>query len=443
LVYAGDAFVVTPLTRDNETIISQISALTTDIMPVQGSNTVMALQKAVQLLQQAGQTQGDILLVTDEVDYQPTLEAIKSLTGFHLSILGVGTTEGSPNTQQGLLMDTQGNAIVPKLNSQELWQLAKLAKGRYQTITADDTDIENLLAQFITPLNHQQATQTQLQIGQWQDEGIWLLWLVIPLAAFTFRRGLLMLGLWVLLPFPKDSYAWEWQDLWQTQNQQAQQAFQQHHYQQAAEKFTDQPWQAAAQYRAKQFDQAISLLQNNHTATGQYNLGNALAQVGQLSQSIKAYEHALQLDPNNEDALFNLQQVKKQLEDQQKSQDKQGKQGEQSKQGKNNEESKNSPDRRSQQNSEKSSPQQSKTSEQNNNPLSKAQEHQGSDLKDSLQTAKEKQPTTSVSDYDETKQADEQWLNRIPDDPAGLLRRKFKYQYNQRHSDQSKPGKNW
>lgn len=32
----------------------------------------------------------------------------------------------------------------------------------------------------------------------------------------------------------------------------------------------------------------------------------------------------------------------------------------------------------------------------------------------------------------EEKQANEQWLKRIPDDPAGLLRRKFKYQYDQR-----------
>ncbi|KAF3983350.1 MAG: VWA domain-containing protein, partial [Methylococcales symbiont of Hymedesmia sp. n. MRB-2018] len=37
IVYAADVFTVTPLTEDNETIISQISALTTDIMPSQGS----------------------------------------------------------------------------------------------------------------------------------------------------------------------------------------------------------------------------------------------------------------------------------------------------------------------------------------------------------------------------------------------------------------------
>jgi Ca-activated chloride channel family protein len=46
-----------------------------------------------------------------------------------------------------------------------------------------------------------------------------------------------------------------------------------------------------------------------------------------------------------------------------------------------------------------------------------------------------KKPTTQAvkpaeaSQKDEKQQANEQWLNRIPDDPAGLLRRKFKYQY--------------
>jgi Ca-activated chloride channel homolog len=47
-------------------------------------------------------------------------------------------------------------------------------------------------------------------------------------------------------------------------------------------------------------------------------------------------------------------------------------------------------------------------------------------------------PDTSMSQpieqmTNEEKQASEQWLKRIPDDPAGLLKRKFKYQYDQRN----------
>ena len=40
--------------------------------------------------------------------------------------------------------------------------------------------------------------------------------------------------------------------------------------------------------------------------------------------------------------------------------------------------------------------------------------------------------TTADTQTSEEQQAMEQWLRRIPDDPGGLLRRKFLYQYRQR-----------
>ena len=44
----------------------------------------------------------------------------------------------------------------------------------------------------------------------------------------------------------------------------------------------------------------------------------------------------------------------------------------------------------------------------------------------------------------EQKQATEQWLRLIPDDPAGLWRRKFRYQYRQRSGNGQQPqGENW
>ena len=44
---------------------------------------------------------------------------------------------------------------------------------------------------------------------------------------------------------------------------------------------------------------------------------------------------------------------------------------------------------------------------------------------------------------DETQQATEQWLRRIPDDPAGLLKRKFRYQYQQRTAPPPEDEKTW
>lgn len=47
----------------------------------------------------------------------------------------------------------------------------------------------------------------------------------------------------------------------------------------------------------------------------------------------------------------------------------------------------------------------------------------------------------SVED-NEQQQASEQWLRRIPDDPSGLLKRKFKYQYG-RQKQQQNSGQQW
>ena len=44
--------------------------------------------------------------------------------------------------------------------------------------------------------------------------------------------------------------------------------------------------------------------------------------------------------------------------------------------------------------------------------------------------------TAAERDAAEQQQALEQWLRRIPDDPGGLLRRKFRYQYQRRQTDQ-------
>ena len=43
----------------------------------------------------------------------------------------------------------------------------------------------------------------------------------------------------------------------------------------------------------------------------------------------------------------------------------------------------------------------------------------------------------------EQQQADERWLRRIPDDPGGLLRRKFLYQYSQRVRQQNTAEQAW
>ena len=460
IVYSGDAFTVTPLTDDTNTIDSQLAALTTDIMPSQGNNTAAALEKAVVLFKQAGLQTGQILLITDTVEMNTTLSTVKKLANFQLSILGVGTEDGAPIAlpEGGFLKDDQGSIVVTKLNAANLSSLAQAGHGLYQTLTADDEDIKSLLNAFDKPIQQQGKADNDMMLEQWNDQGAWLLLLVLPLAALFFRKGLLCVALLVLLPLPKNSYAFEWQDLWQRPDQQALKAYQQGDYAKAAEKFENPNWQAAAHYQAGEYEKALKTYQTQteQTADNIYNQGNALAQSGQLKEAIAAYQQALNLNPNHDDAKYNKELVEKELEKQppKQDQDKQQKSDQNKEQEKSdkqqsseNKDSQSQQQQDSQKNQQSEQQEQQSDEQQKNQKQEKGQEQlkQQEDSKPKEQS-KTEQPAEQKKDdtkkqaaqqakpadssaKNEKQQANEQWLNRIPDDPAGLLRRKFKYQY--------------
>jgi Ca-activated chloride channel family protein len=453
LVYAGDAFTVTPLTDDTETIDSQLSALTTDIMPSDGNNTELVLEKAVELFKQSGLQKGQILLVTDETNNDKVLSVAKNLDNYSLSILGVGTNDGAPIAlpEGGFLKDKQGSIVVPKLNASYLENLATAGKGTYQTITANDSDIKSLLANIDKPIQQEGKENKNLLLDQWEDKGPWLLLFVLPLAALSFRKGFLCVGLLLLLPLPKNSYAFEWHDLWQSKDQQAQQAYKKNQFVQAANIFENQDWKAVAHFKAGEYDKALENLKSNQTELSAYNQGNALAQSGQLEQAVKAYEKALALKPDDADAKYNKELVEKELEKQKQDQQKQDKKEDQSKENSEQQKTNDKSEKSEQQKASEQKPEQSneRKSEQQKADEQKAdedkkQQDKNDNKKAEAQQTEQKKPDDSKADKEksmsaqekpstEEQQANEQWLKRIPDDPAGLLKRKFKYQYGQRN----------
>lgn len=464
IVYAGDAFIVSPLTSDIATINSQLNALTTEIMPSQGSNAKAALQQAVQLLQQAGQTQGSILMISDGIDARLLEHAGGILGNYKLSVLGIGTAEGAPIklADGGFLKDPQGTIVVPRLDASILASLARSNGGIYQTITNDGSDVKTIITHIDRNSSNETTKNTDHLADQWSELGPWLLLVLLPLTALYFRKGLLVFPLLFLMNYPQDSYAFEWQDLWQTADQKAQQSFNQQNYDQAASQFQSPEWQAAAAHKAEKFEQAAKNLQDlaQQTAETYYNQATALAKAGQLKPAIDTYEKALKLSPQHEDALYNKKIVEQALQKNEQEQQEAG--GEDEKQANSEQKQKDQEGQEQQQSgaSEQKSNSSDKASKESSDEQMNQDQQQKNKEQDEAkqQTEQEKQQAESEQDKenegktgqqqaeqelsDEQKQAQAQWLKRIPDDPAGLLERKFKYQYSQRNQA-SKQEKSW
>lgn len=191
IVFSSAAFVVSPLTSDSNTIASMVPVIDSTIVPVQGSDILVALNKSADLIKQAGFTQGQIILVTDSKPSDKAFSAVAKLArdGISTSILAIGTKTGGPvtNADGSFANDSNGNIIMSSIDSQALEQLAKDGNGEYITFTNDDSDVIQLLTE--NNYNAQNPSKTTATKSLWRDEGHWLIWLLIMITAFTARRG--------------------------------------------------------------------------------------------------------------------------------------------------------------------------------------------------------------------------------------------------------------
>ncbi|MDH3304226.1 MAG: VWA domain-containing protein [Gammaproteobacteria bacterium] len=449
VVYSSNAFTVTPLTTDTDTVAALVNSLSTDIMPSRGSNPVVAIEKGRQLLDQAGVGYGEVLLITDGGSSAATEKVARELksAGYTLSVLAVGTREGAPipRASGGFVTDNRGRIAVPRLEETALRALAAAGGGRFAVLSADNRDLDILLSgEVITPA----ASAESLATDQWREEGPWLLLLLLPFAALAFRRGWVL----ILLVFiaPQTAEASLWDDLWRNRNQQAQKQLEAGNAEAAIALFEDPEWRAVARYRAKDYAGSAAEFAERGDARSFYNLGNAMAYQGEFDSAIDAYEQVLEMEPDNEDAAYNLELIKNLKNQQQQQQENQGDQQQQGDGQEGEGEPSDSESQPGQEGSEGSSAMEDQSAESD---ASQRGNEEMSDedleaLQRELQRAAEEAQTgekpeqlsaaelAELRQQQEQEQAMEQWLRRIPDDPGGLLRRKFRHQYQRSGKDQ-------
>lgn len=452
VAYAGEAFTVAPLTDDAANVALFLDALEPEVMPVDGQNVGQAIDVSVQLMQQAGFERGDILLLSDQASTSGATAAASALAqGFRVSALGLGTASGAP------YRDASGRIARARLDAPSLQALAGAGGGTYQPLARDDSDLQAL--GVLDPEAAEAGSARGKKGLAWQDEGYWLLPALMLLALFAFRRGgaFAVVMLCVLLPVAMPVRA-------QAQGQA--QATERSWWQRPDQQQHARIERGADAYRKGDFAAAEQSFTGIDSATAHYNQGNALAKQGRLDDAIAAYDRALKLEPDMEDAIEN----RKVVDAARKRQKGGGGDDDNKQQGKDK-----SPPKPGQQNKSKQDPEQQSQpppqsgqspatppesggappdpqtgkpseSQPDANAQAAADAAQRQRMEQAIAQARERgegaekagaqgNAPAETPEQRERRQAVEAWLRRVPDDPGGLLKTKFRLEYERRQRE--------
>ena len=301
-----------------------------------------------------------------------------------------------------------------------------------------------------------------------------------------------------MLLWAQAAQAYDWTSLWSTQDQRGDRLLRQGDAAAAAQTFTDPRRKAYAQLQAGDYPSAAKGFSRLDDSDAHYDRGNALVGAGDLQGALAAYDEALKRNPENHDARHNRDLVEQALKKQQNPQqgsakNKEPQQGQNQQQGGKSQDAKNDSaskpgqgDGRDSQASSKpgeqpqdrtaaaqkadgqapDAPQKPQSGNNQNAESQNAQQQQQSgdeaeqakrdaanglqQHKDAPAQAQQNEPGTFANaDADtqaaaatdrkpqtEQQLAQEEWLRRIPDDPGGLLRRKFMIEHMLRQRDQ-------
>ncbi|MCF6345283.1 MAG: VWA domain-containing protein [Thiomicrorhabdus sp.] len=342
--YSGSAHTISPISEDNKTLLSILPDLNPVVMPRYGSEPLLGFQKADELFKGAHINHGHIIWITDDIEPHQvtTLKPWIKQHGYSVSILAVGTAIGGavqiPN--HGLLKDDNGKIISPPLPFERFNAFTKQNNVTLNPFNISDQSLESILPPMLPAAHSKKTAKTDdTRMVLPLDQGVYLLFLLVPLVALLFRRGW-VLGLSAMsfplvgllaasfisvgLFAPNTSYAEtdlpSLSDAFKTPDQLGYQAWQENNLQAAESLFENPQWRASSLYKQGKYQEAAELFRQDNSAKGFYNLGNALAKNGELEAAKEAYETALKKQPEFSQAQQNLPLVK-QLLAQQKEQE--------------------------------------------------------------------------------------------------------------------------
>lgn len=291
-VYSAEPFIIAPFSDDAKILQNLLPKISFDIMPVNGDRLDRAINLASDRITTAGYEKGNIIIFTPDIGQK-----------FNLALKEAETAKA-----KGININVIG---ISQENTDKLKLLAQNGGGRFCDLLKDDKAIDDF-AKTINQSNAPSEKGKNLSL-QWLDGGWYFLVIPLMFCLAFFRRGILVV---VLLLGISEAQA----GFFSNADQDGLKAFKEQNYAKAATDFKNSDWKASSFYRQGNYAEAFKHYALNNSAEGLYNQGNALAKGGKIAEAIAKYEEVLKLQPDHEDAKFNLEYLKQQQNQQQQQQ---------------------------------------------------------------------------------------------------------------------------
>lgn len=317
--FAGTAHTIVPLTRDYKIIKNHVETLSPKVMPFRGSSLKSAFELADALMK-VTTAPGTVLVFADDFTAEDfdLIQNFTTNTVHRVVLMPMNTPSGADvpaYNGRGNLYDNK-EVVHSSINTAVLSQINGLEKANVHQLTLDDSDME-LIAKNVS--EHLKFTEAPTEKkDEWRDVGLLLVAPAALLMLLWFRKGWVVFSLLMMVslsgcnnPNKVEGFA----DLWYTRDYQGQKESQAGHFEEAAHLYEDPLRQGVAYYKAGHYDEAIKAFSNDTTAMGAYNLGLAYAQNGDLAAAQLAFGEATRLDPENEAARSNYNKIEQVLQE--------------------------------------------------------------------------------------------------------------------------------
>jgi len=221
-----------------------------------------------------------------------------------------------------LLRNASGEIQIRKTNFELLRRIALAGNGSlvatHTGYGSDDLVASRLGASQLIESDRRADESTR----EAANDGVWLVWLMLPFTLLLFRRNLIwMLLILVMAPAERELYAKEWDGFWTHPEIIAFQAYANADYDTSL-RMTGKPFlRGAIHYREGDFQLALEQFEKQDSAASIYNRANALAQLQRFPEAILAYQELLELDPTMTSARYNKRLIELFLQQQSEASD--------------------------------------------------------------------------------------------------------------------------